>query len=145
MDFIKEWTFNISITLIISTVFSLLAPKGSIGRIMKIVLSAFIIISFLYPFVDESVNISFPEFDITKIDDQTATSYEILTENEVENSLLSAGYNSCICDCQFSVYGDEIYIDRLIISIPDEYSKTEVESYIYENLGFVSEVYYIGE
>ena len=50
MNLIKEWTFCICSTVIVSVIFSLLAPKGGSGRFYKSVISLFIFISFLFPF-----------------------------------------------------------------------------------------------
>lgn len=145
MEFIKEWTLNISITLIVSTALSLIAPKNGTGKLFKITLSVFILISFLQPFVNNNVNISFPEFENAYIDEEKAVTYEEVTNAQVKSTLVQGGFDQCTVDCKLSIYGDEIYINKLMISIPDIYNKKEVENYIYDNMGLLAEVYYVGE
>lgn len=43
------------------------------------------------------------------------------------------------------MYGDEIYIESISVSSPDDYELSEVRDYIADNLGYFAEVYYTGE
>ena len=115
MDYIKSWTFCICITLIVSVIFSILSPNGTMGKFYKVIISVFIFISFLYPLTDFS-------FDDFKIDFNFSTEYEnlvessakqeiefsvskVLTDNEIYNSSISA---------EIRQNGDEIEINRIL-------------------------------
>ena len=143
MDYIKSWTFCICITLIVSVVFSILSPKG---KFYKVIISVFIFISFLYPLTDF-------DFDGFKIDFNFNTEYEnlvessakqeiqysvekVLTDNKIYNSSISA---------EVEQNGDEILINRILVSVTDDYNVEEVKALLLENLGVVAEVKRIGE
>ena len=146
MDYIKSWTFCICITLIVSVVFSILSPKGTMGKFYKVIISVFIFISFLYPLTDF-------DFDGFKIDFNFNTEYEnlvessakqeiqysvekVLTDNKIYNSSISA---------EVEQNGDEILINRILVSVTDDYNVEEVKALHLENLGVVAEVKRIGE
>ncbi|GFI70903.1 hypothetical protein IMSAG250_00085 [Clostridiales bacterium] len=146
MDYIKSWTFCICITLIVSVVFSILSPKGTMGKFYKVIISVFIFISFLYPLTDF-------DFDGFKIDFNFNTEYEnlvessakqeiqysvekVLTDNKIYNSSISA---------EVEQNGDEILINRILVSVTDDYNVEEVKALLLENLGVVAEVKRIGE
>ncbi len=80
MDYIKSWTFCICITLIVSVVFSILSPKGTMGKFYKVIISVFIFISFLYPLTDF-------DFDGFKIDFNFNTEYENLVESSAKQEI----------------------------------------------------------
>ena len=125
MDYIKSWTFCICITLIVSVVFSILSPKGTMGKFYKVIISVFIFISFLYPLTDF-------DFDGFKIDSVE----KVLTDNKIYNSSISA---------EVEQNGDEILINRILVSVTDDYNVEEVKTLLLENLGVVAEVKRIGE
>lgn len=146
MDYIKSWTFCICITLIVSVIFSILSPNGTMGKFYKVIISVFIFISFLYPLTDFS-------FDDFKIDFNFSTEYEnlvessakqeiefsvskVLTDNEIYNSSISA---------EVRQNGDEIEINRILVSVTDKYNVDEVKDLLFKNLGIVAEVKRIGE
>ncbi len=146
MDYIKSWTFCICITLIVSVVFSILSPKGTMWKFYKVIISVFIFISFLYPLTDF-------DFDGFKIDFNFNTEYEnlvessakqeiqysvekVLTDNKIYNSSISA---------EVEQNGDEILINRILVSVTDDYNVEEVKTLLLENLGVVAEVKRIGE
>ncbi len=146
MDYIKSWTFCICITLIVSVVFSILSPKGTMGKFYKVIISVFIFISFLYPLTDF-------DFDGFKIDFNFNTEYEnlvessakqeiqysvekVLTDNKIYNSSISA---------EVEQNGDEILINRILVSVTDDYNVEEVKALLLKNLGVVAEVKRIGE
>lgn len=146
MDYIKSWTFCICITLVVSVVFSILSPKGTMGRFYKVIISVFIFISFLYPLTDFS-------FDDFKIDFNFNTEYEYLVENSAKQEIeYSVGkvltdneiYNSSI-SAEVEQNGDEILINRILVSVTDDYNVEEVKALLLENLGVVAEVKRIGE
>lgn len=146
MDYIKSWTFCICITLIVSVIFSVLKPKGTMGKFYKVIISVFIFISFLYPLTD------FNAADF-RIDFNLESEYENLIENtakaEIENSVMAVlkeneVYNSSV-SAQVQQSGDEIVITRLLVSVTDNYSADDVKELLFKNLGIVADVKRIGE
>lgn len=144
MDFIKQWVLGVCITLILSVFFSLLTPKGNMGRIYKVILAMFIFISFILPLGSGDFDVSVPEFDFSLAENQEE-SYKNLVENNIRISLENGGYTSCIIDCDVEYSNDEIIVNSLTVSIPSQYDKQEVEKYIYDELGMVAEVCSLGE
>lgn len=145
MDFIKEWTFTICITLIISVIFSLLTPKGNMGRFFKIILATFIFLSFIYPLKSEEIDIAFPEFNISEFEAMERETYQDTVSMQVADALETAGYSSCTVKCSVSLKENEIYINSLKVSIPSTYDKEEVKNYLFDSMGILAEVYYVGE
>lgn len=47
--FLKNWIFSVCLTLILAVIFSVMTPKGSLGKFYKMIISMFIFVSFLYP------------------------------------------------------------------------------------------------
>lgn len=146
MDYIKSWTFCICITLVVSVIFSILKPNGTMGKFYKVIISAFIFISFLYPLTDFDA-------DDFRIDFNFESEYENLIENsakaEVESSVGSVLrdngiYNSSV-SAEVRQNGEEIVINSLKISVTDDYSAEEVKDVLFEKLGVVAEVKQIGE
>ena len=64
MEFIKQWTFCVCISLITASIFSLLAPRGSMQGFFKLLISVFVFISFLVPLQ----NAGKIDFDLSKIE-----------------------------------------------------------------------------
>lgn len=145
MDFIKEWTFTICITLVISVIFSLLTPKGNMGKFFKVILATFIFLSFIYPLKSTEIDLSFPEFNLDIIDESQREVYENTIVTQVNQTLEKGGYSSCIVKSDISLKNEEIYIDSITISAPGSYDKDEIKSYIFDSLGINAEVYYLGE
>ena len=146
MDYIKSWTFCICITLIISVILSILAPKGTMGKFYKVIISTFIFLSFLYPLSDFNIAEFKLDFDFDSVYEnvvegaaksQVESAVEtVLVENDIQNSIVTA-----------SVYqsGDELVINSVKISVPDGYSVEEVKDIVFKELGVVAEVKRIGE
>ena len=145
MDFIKQWTFTISVTLIIAVIFSVLSPKGNMGKYFKIILAMFIFVSFLYPLKGAHFDISMPMLDITEYEDMTQDAYENTISNFVKASLEKGGYASTVIDVSLSYNENEIDVNSLSIGILNEFNADEVKDYVFENTGFNAQVYYIGE
>lgn len=144
MDFIKEWVLCVCITLIISVVFSLLTPKGNMGKIYKIILAMFIFVSFILPLGNSDFDFELPEMDF-EISESQNESYENIVKSNVETVLKQGGYESCIIECDVEYSNEEIYVNSLKISVPSQYDNEEIKNYIYDKLGMVAEVYYLGD
>ncbi len=52
LEFFRQWAISICASGIIATIFSMIAPKGSMDKIIKLMLSVFIFTSMLTPFLD---------------------------------------------------------------------------------------------
>ena len=145
MDFLKEWTYTICITLVISVLFSILTPKGNMGRFFKIILAAFIFLSFIYPLKSSEIDLSFPEFNISDIADSQSAAYKNTIDTQINQTLEEGGYTSCVIKSDIYFRNDEINIKSVTVSIPNGFDKDEVRSYLFDSLGILAEVYYIGE
>lgn len=145
MDFLKQWTLTISTTLIISIIFSVLSPKGNMGKYFKVILAMFIFVSFIYPLKEGNFDFSLPDFNMSEYEDMTATAYENTFTNYIDNVLNNGGYYSSKIDVRLNYSDNEIDIKSLEIGILDEFSKDDVQKYVFENTGFNAQVYYFGE
>ena len=148
MNLIKEWTFCICSTVIVSVIFSLLAPKGGIGRFYKSVISLFIFISFLFPFTqigDKKLDFNLDNINI-EAENNTNSIVEGVVKKEIitlleNNSVYSAGVN-----CSSSVNADnEIMLNSVTVSVADEYDCDTVRQLIYDELSLNVRVIHIGE
>jgi len=145
MDFIKEWSFTVCVTLIISVVFSVLTPRGSMGKFYKMILSAFIFLSFIIPFTDADISFSFPQIDAESEEMKQENAYSNMLTVKIKEALEKGGYKSCTVNSDIEYRDEEIVIKEVIIFIPDNYNIQEVKDYIFEKLGILAEVHYVGE
>ena len=136
MKFINEWTYTVCITLIFSVMFSLLLPKGSQGKVGKIVITVFIMISFILPFKANGFN-----FDI----DSKEETYSNLIKSNIEKTLADADYKNSKVKVTVKLKDDELYIQSADVYILDNYDSKEVKDFLFEKLGINAKVYYIGE
>ena len=142
MKFINEWTYTVCITLIFSVMFSLLLPKGSQGKVGKIVITVFIMISFILPFKANGFNFDIDEYEsISNVEiDSKEETYSDLIKSNIEKTLADADYKVTV-----KLKDDELYIQSADIYILDDYDSKEVKDFLFEKLGINAKVYYIGE
>lgn len=145
MDFIKQWTLTISVTLIISIIFSLLTPKGNMGRFFKVVLAMFIFVSFIYPVKYADFDFVLPSFDEAAFEDSQESSYKKIIEANIINALDEGNYINSKVNLNITLKNEEISVNSLEIGILDEFDKKEVKKFIEDKTGFNAEVYYLGE
>ncbi|MDD6727711.1 MAG: hypothetical protein PUE08_00610 [Eubacteriales bacterium] len=145
MEFIKEWTFSICITLVASVLISLLMPSGTTGKYGKLIISLFIFLSILTPFSKADLYLALDEFNEQSYSQSCEESYSKLIETKIKENLSSAGYSGITVSCDAVMNNNEIEIKSLAVYIPDDYDKEEVRNYIYENMGLNTEVYSVGE
>lgn len=145
MEFIKEWTLTVSVTLIISIIFSVLSPKGNMGRYFKIILAMFIFTSFIYPLSGSDLEFDFPVMDETQYEDTQRETYENIICADVKSALESGGYTSSKVTASIKYSENEITVKELSIGITDNFDKDEVKKYVSDQTGFNAEVYYLGE
>lgn len=142
MDFFKQWTIFVCMTVLMCVVFSFLMPKGSMGRFYKMIISLFIFLSFLYPFSQSKINFDLPEIE-------TVNTYSIndeMIESQIktcltENSIIGANVN-----CHSRINSDnEIVVEKVVVSVSDDYDTAEVQKLIFENLSINAEVVHVGQ
>ncbi len=114
----------------------------------KMLLGLFIFVSFLYPLKDVKKfdfekNLS--EIEISAIDLNNNV-YSSTVNNEVNQFLKNEGYSGTGTTSIVSVNSDnEIIITSVTVSVPDEYSISEVKELLLKKLGINAEVIYKGE
>ncbi len=59
MKYLNDWTYTVCITLIFSIIFSLLLPKNSNGKVGKIIITVFIMLSLIAPFKANGFDLNF--------------------------------------------------------------------------------------
>lgn len=146
MEFLKQWTICVCITLIISTILLVLSPKGSMKRFYRSMISMFIVISFIYPFTTVNGRQSFNlNLDESQMCDSNESMYETMIEKEITKSLENGGFVDCRVSSAITIENNEITVDDVQISIPDEYDAENVKNYLFDNLGINARVINIGD
>lgn len=146
MDFIKNWVFSVCLTLILAVIFSVMTPKGSLGKFYKMIISMFIFISFLYPISNAKAGdfkIDFPLFS-SSYNEQLETAGKNNTEAIIVNKLKEIGVNANV-SAEINFKNNELEIESLTVYIPDDISQNKVSEYLLSELGMIAEVKYIGE
>ena len=141
MRFTNSWVLSICSTLIISIIFSFLAPNGSMGRFYKIIITVFIFASFIIPVVDFDFAELKTVFDFEVEYSQTlesAASSEIKVL--INDVLKKQGINDAKIEVFVSEERDEIYIHNITISIIDCKNTEGIKQMLLDNLGLVCEV-----
>ncbi len=141
MEFVKSWTVSVCLTLIISAVFSLVSPKGTMGRFYKVIISIFIFVSLLYPFVDFDFSEFKSDFDF---ESEFETTQEDLAQMQVENIIKSVLTENNIenADVKCSVYqqSDELSVENVTVTVPEKYNADDVRRTILDETGVAAEV-----
>ncbi|MGN0532097.1 MAG: stage III sporulation protein AF [Eubacterium sp.] len=145
MGFVRQWTLCVCITLIISVIFSLLSPNGSLNKFYKIIISLFVFLSFLYPFTQ----FQFKEFKIDnnsnyEMNIRTESAYESMMEMSIKQYLQEQDITANV-DCMMSLDNDVIDIQSIQIAVDDTCDTEEIESMIFEKFGLNSKVIHIGD
>ena len=148
MDFVKQWTFCVCITVVVSVIFSLLTPKGNMGRFYKLIISLFIFVSFLYPFG----KFNYARFDFSKlsisseIENNTNSIANQVIENKIVSLLEANQIYASSAKCFSSVnQNGEVQVDNITVSVAQEYDVTEVKNIIFEKLSLNVKVIHVGE
>lgn len=146
MEFLKQWTMCVCSTLVISAIMLIFSPKGSLKRLYKIVISMFIVISFVYPLKNlsafENFNISIKGVEETI---STDTVYENLINSKVKEMLNENGYFGCNVTSSATQNYEDVVIEKVTVYIPDEYEINEIKKCVLDNLGINAEVIHIGD
>lgn len=144
MEFLKQWTICICVTLVIASIFSVLTPSGRLNRFYKIIISLFIFTSFLYPLKNFNISDFSIDFDNIESVDSIEKSYQNMVDIEVKSYLDNNGYNGCSVSSNISYNNNEIIVESVKIAVPDNYVLSDVKNDVYNNLGINAQVYNIG-
>lgn len=143
MEFIKSWTVSVCLTLIMSVVFSLVSPKGTMGRFYKVIISVFIFISFIFPLADFDFSDFSAEFSF---ESEYETAQENMTEMQVEsiikNILAQNGVQAFDVTCAVTQSGDEIIIDEITVAVARDSDIENVKKLLLDNAGVAANVVY---
>lgn len=148
MEFVKQWTMCVCVTLVIASLFSLFTPQGNMKGFYNIIISVFVFISFLYPVKDYKKSDFKLNTDssFSVVDDNRTSVYENAVSSQIKELLDNYGISGTLVSTRLSFKTEnEISIDDVQISIPDEYSKKAVEKIVFDELGISVRVLYIGE
>lgn len=148
MDFVKQWTFGVCITVIVSVVLTFVSPNGNLGRFYKIIVSVMIFVSFLTPFK----NFNFYDFEKTfdTISDYTNSKNDELLEEtvkqQVKTCLKNNGYDGCDVNCSIVLDENNLAtIDNIEVAACDEYDFDKIKRVIYQELKLNVRVIHIGQ
>lgn len=146
MELLNNWTACICITLIISVIFSLLAPRGRMAGFYKMIISLFIFISIIYPFKD--FNTEFSSFDTSftekEIEINKEKPVEVMLNNQIKGVLKNHNVNTASVISNVNIVNDSITVESVSIAVSDEYDLKEVKQIIFDELGINAEVHHIG-
>lgn len=147
MDVVKQWTLNICLTLIGAVILSLVSPRGSMGRFYKTVLSLFIIAGFLLPITGRQRRRHFSAYfsDVTAQAADANSVYESQIESRVKQTLTAAGYKDCSVQASVRIKKQEIYIQKLVVSVPGDMDREAVAALLKAQLGLQPVVKGLGE
>lgn len=153
MNFIKMWTLSICLTVLLATVFSLLVPKSSMGKTMKMIIAVFIFISFILPvtqfdFADIKNKPSLKSQSNDISENYNETSVE-LVEKSLKKTILNLLEENDIHNTEVEVHAtmknNEITTEKISVTIPSKYSKETVNKIIKEKIGINAEIILSGE
>lgn len=153
MEFIKTWTLSICITVLLATVFSLLVPKSSMGKTMKIIIAVFIFVSFILPVA---------RFDLSNINNKSSVKSQSsdtlqdyseinveLAKKSLKKTILNTLEENEIYNAQVNITAtmkdNEITVEKISVSVPSEYNAETVSKIIEEKLGINAEIILNGE
>ncbi len=147
MDFIKQWTFCVCATLLVSLILTVLSPDGGMKNFYRIIISVFIFISFLYPFN----GLSFDDIDF--FDRESLSSeelninepYENMIKSRIKSVLDENGISGSDINASVEIKDNEINVKSVQIAVSSEYDSENVKNIIFDNLGINARVIYNGE
>lgn len=160
MEFFKQWAISVCASGIIATVFSMIAPKGSMDKILKLMISVFIFTSLLTPFLTgEKPDLSFLA-DITAQDGTSEDSLRSMSDEltmrtakgSVEETITAFLQQHGCSDCrvQAELQVDEnhyvqIVLIRLYLSEADLSRGDELKRMTETEYQIKTEVFSLGE
>lgn len=148
MNIIREWTLCVCSTVIAAVVFSLLTPKGNNGKFYKTVISLFIFVSFIFPFVQNSGKAL--DFDFKPVQIETKNTTNSIANEVVKREIISLLESNSVfgssVTCSSEVNkNNEVTLNDITVAVTDEYNREEVRQLIYDELSLNVRVIYVGE
>ena len=152
MEFIQSWTYSVCLTVLIACIFSILVPRSSVGRLMKMMIGVFIFVSFIVPFSDFDWSVLAQEFSPSAGSDSIEEDYyaqnleniETALQNTVLQTLDDAGLAGCTVDAQ-AVYTDGyVEVSCVQVQVPSGMDAGTVQSVILEKTGINADIIYVG-
>lgn len=146
MDFIKQWTFCVCITIVTCTIFSLITPRGNLGRFFKIVISIIVFLSLLYPLSDFRLSdYGKINFDEQKYVEEADNSYSHLLEISIKEFLRNNSIEGASVRVIARAENEVITIDSIQVAVPDEYGIDSTKDLLLNEYGVNARVIHIGE
>lgn len=146
MEAVKEWTQAVCVILIICTIIKVFIPKDSLGSLSKIILSVFMAVSIITPVVNRDVKIDFPNTQFSEnYTENESDIYKSSIENQIKKYLAEKGVENAHIQCEITLKNSEITVNSITVTVTDEYDRESIKNMIQKDLGYVSEVNYIGE
>lgn len=143
MEFLKQWTVCVCITLVVSVIFSLFTPSGRMKSFYKILISLFVFVSFLYPFSDFKGFEKELDFDSYKISSNQKYfgAYELMLESEIKSRLSENGVDCLDVECSVvSVTDGEIEVKEVTVFVKSESDIKRAEDVVFESFGIKARV-----
>ena len=135
MDFVRQWTVFVCITVLICVVLSFLTPNGNMGRFYRMIISVFIFLSFIYPFTQADISfkpVQIKEYNTNSIYDDYVTLY-------------TAYYRTHTGAIGRFSWVNDIVLEDVVVAVSDEYDVKDVDALIFDNLGIRARVVHIGQ
>lgn len=148
MEFIQSWTYSVCLTVLIACVFSILVPRSSVGKLMKMMIGVFIFVSFIVPFSDFDWSVFAQELSPSAAGssieeeyyDQNLQNIETAVENTVLQALGQAGITGCTAEAQ-AVYADSyVEVERVTVCVPPGTDADSVRAVISEKTGINADI-----
>ena len=152
MEFIQSWNNSVCLTVLIACIFSILVPRSSVGRLMKMMIGVFIFVSFIVPFSDFDWSVFAQEFSPSAGSDSIEEDYyaqnleniETALQNTVLQALGDAGLAGCTVDVQ-AVYTDGyVEVSGVQVQVPSGMDAGTVQSVILEKTGINADIIAVG-
>lgn len=147
MDFIKQWTICVCITLIIAVILTALTPQGRMKKFYRIIISIFVFVSFLYPFKSFDVDSVYfsNSVDLSAEQNNMNKSYEQMICNKIKSVLEKNNIIGSVINAKVSVDDNEIFVDDVQVAVSDEYDTDMVRQMIFDEVGINARVIHNGE
>lgn len=150
MEFLKQWAVSVCSCGIVATLFSALAPKGKMEKLLKIVISVFILTSLVTPFLSltksdfelitdhKTGSITIEELQ-EKTNELTAKAMDKQLEDNIAQTLEASGYGGCAVTVHSLLREDGSYaIESINVQIPEKNSahSSEIRSLLKEKFSY---------
>lgn len=146
MGAIKAWVLSVAISSLVSGIVYMLAPKGSLQKIVRVAIFTFIISSSLSPLLTDSPDLDFrlPELEYASskendLVDKITESMETVVVKNMNRILKSIGVDDASIKINTDKNGDNcISITETVITVKPEYIdlSQEIKLRIKNELGY---------